>query len=119
MGDGTDGFLIRMDLGEGQPRGIVNADMDLFPTESPAVGLAFAIPCDPVPGALEPPQALEIEVDQFARVGAFVAAYRFGRSEIAQAAQTGAAQNPTDRGRRNAGLVSDMHTPSATGGAVR
>ena len=68
-------LLIRVNLSKGQPQGIVDADMNVFPADPTVVRLTRAVAGDPVSGALEPPQTLDIKMDEFARVLALVTAH--------------------------------------------
>ena len=42
-GDGADGLFVGEDAGDGHPRGIVDADMDIFPTDPARVALTLAV----------------------------------------------------------------------------
>jgi hypothetical protein len=62
---------------------------------------------DAMTGAHDAGQALDIEVDQVARMSMFVAQHGRGRVERAQAAHSGTAQNATDRGPAEAQFAGD------------
>jgi len=83
MGDGAVSPLVRMDLGEGKARGIVDADMNMLPSGSSglgaaSVGLAGSIACDAVSDLLEAAQLFDIEMDQLSGMGALVPSHRLG-----------------------------------------
>ena len=78
-GDGALLALIRHDLDEGDARGIVDADMDVLPTDAAAVALSPAIAGDAVADAVDPSELFDVDMDQFAGMFALVAADWFGR----------------------------------------
>ena len=78
------GLLIGQDIGEGDVRGIVDADVNMFPADTAAVGLAGAVTGDAVAGVLKAAQGLDVEMDQLARCFALVTTRRLGRFEALQ-----------------------------------
>src|SRR5215471_3230828 len=107
-GDGAVGFLVGQDLAEGEARGIVDADMDILPTDAAAVALAGAIAGDAVADAVEAAELFDIDVEQFAEPLTLVAADGFGRFECPQLVEPEALQDPADAGRRDAQFGSDL-----------
>jgi len=110
-GDGAALFLVLHDLAEGDARGIVDADVNELPTQafaaaSPAA-LASTVARDPVADAVDSAELFDIDVDEFTRVFAFVAAHRLGRFQSAQLVQVQALQNATDGRRRDPCLGRD------------
>ena len=89
MGDGAWGFLIGVDLGERDARGVIDADMDELPTASRArttwVVLAGPITGDAMADALEAAELLDVEMDHAAWMLMLVAPGRLWRLEIADA----------------------------------
>src|SRR5579863_5290848 len=104
--------LIGHDLGEGDARGVVDADMDKLPTQPLAaaatVALAAAIAGDAMADTIDAAKLFDVDVDQLARVLAFIAADGFARFQRAQAVQPEAAQDARDGGFRDAGLARDL-----------
>src|SRR5215216_3241864 len=90
---GADTLLVGQDLDVGETGGVVDADVDELPadrvaTDPGAVGLlavigAAAATADPLAGAsLDPPQLLDVDVDQLARALALVAGGSGGAREL-------------------------------------
>ena len=100
MGDGARGFLIGMYLSEGEPGGVVDADMDKLPAVSLAfralVGLSGPIARDAMADPLEAAEFLDVEVDHVARGFMFVTSSRLWRIEIAGAGEPCGAQDAAD-----------------------
>ena len=57
-GDGAFLLFVRHDFGEGEARGVVDADMDELPSDAAAVGLAAAITGDAMADLVETPEFL-------------------------------------------------------------
>src|SRR5215207_5495159 len=76
-GDRALRLLVRHDHGEGDARGVVDADMDELPagafTSGPCVALPPAVAGDAVADLVEAAELLDVDVDELARVLAFVA----------------------------------------------
>jgi len=105
-----------MDIGEGDARGVIDAHMNIFPAHAARVRLAGPVAGDAMACALETPEFLDVEMYEFAGMGAFIAAYRRGRFEIPEAGEAGPFENPADRCRRNARFARNMlagPTPAA------
>src|ERR671939_1887801 len=77
-GDGALLLLIREDLREGHPGGVVDADVDELPPNAPALALTGSIAGDAMANAIEATELFDIDVDQFAGMLALVAANRLG-----------------------------------------
>src|SRR3970282_2060145 len=107
-GDGAPFLLVGHDLGEGDARGVVDADMDKFPADAAAVALAGAIAGDAVAAPVEAAELLDVDVDHLAGRFALVANDRRGRLQILDPAQAQSPQNPADRCRRDAGVPCDL-----------
>ena len=105
-GDRAERRLVRLDLDEGEPGGIVDADMGELPAR-PDAAAGAAIPGDAMPRLPEPVELLDVEMDQFAGASALVAARRLGRVEVAHPAQPRPPQDPAHRGRRDLSLLGD------------
>src|SRR3954471_15505856 len=67
-------FLVRKDLREGHPGGVVDADVDELPSDAPTLALTGAIAGDAMADAIEAAKLFDIDVDQFAGMLALVAA---------------------------------------------
>src|SRR5262249_61015918 len=88
-GDRTLLALISQDLHECDPRGIVDADMDELPTDAVVtVNRARISPGDTVAHRHDPAELFDIEMDELARVVAFIAPYRFGRLQDTELVQS-------------------------------
>src|SRR5690242_20664932 len=83
--------------------------MDVFPTDAEmaidhaglAAGYTMAYGADPT-------ELLDVEMDQLARVFAFIAPDRFGRLQGTQLTQTTSTQDTADSGRRDADLYGNL-----------
>ena len=96
-GDGALFALIGHDLHEGDARGIVNADVNVFPTDAEvAIDHARLPSGDAVPHRANTAELLDIDVDEFARVLALVAPDRFGWLQGAELVQAERTQNPAN-----------------------
>ena len=106
--DGACFSLVPHHPAKGDARRIVDADMDELPTNTEVTidhtGLSA---CDPMTHGTNPAELLDIEMDEFARILALIAANRL-RLESAQLVQAQSTQNPTNGGRRDAGLDRDL-----------
>lgn len=91
-------LLVGQDLGEGDPRCIVDGDVDKLPAGAP--GLAQpSIAGDPVTDAVEARELLDVDVNQLAGVSPLVAANRLGGLERCQAIEAEALEDAADGGR--------------------
>src|SRR5215212_6483206 len=93
-------FLVREDLREGHPGGVVDADVDELPSDASAFALTGSIAGDAMADPVEAPELFDIDVDQFAGVFALVAANRRGGFERLDAGEAEAPEDAADRGRR-------------------
>lgn len=82
--------------------------MDELPADAASVGLSGVVAGDAVAGRLEAAEPFDVDVDHVAGLVALVAAHGFGRFQVADAAEPGAAQDPADGGRRRRGLAGDL-----------
>ena len=82
-GDGTAFLLAGHHLGEGDTGGIIDADMDIFPTGASSVALSSPIASDAVANLIEFAELFDVDMDQLARVLALVAPDRLCRFECA------------------------------------
>src|SRR4029453_6843111 len=95
-------FLVRKDLREGHPGGVVDADVDELPSDAPALALTGSIAGDARADTVEAAGLFDIDVDQFAGMLALVAAHRRGGFERLDAVEAEAPEDAADRGRRDA-----------------
>jgi hypothetical protein len=106
-GGGCDRAFVVEDLGVGKPRGVVDADVHVFPTDqvaaysasvgrAPALVLAHPVPDSLAGAALDTPELLDVNVQQLAGAGAFVALGRL-EPESAELAQPDPRQDPRHR----------------------
>src|SRR5215207_7667673 len=65
-------------------------------------------PVDAVADLVEAAELLDVDVDELARVLAFVAPHRLGRLEVPEAAQAGALEDAADRSGRDPGGLGDV-----------
>src|SRR5208282_3209679 len=100
--------LVAQHLAKGQARGIINADVEVFPASAapPVAGIAG----DAVPNRLDTAELLDIDMDQLAWPLALVAHRRRFGFERRQPAQPEAAQDLADRRNRHAELPRDRRT---------
>src|SRR5215216_2710691 len=95
-------LLVRQDLREGHPGGVVDADVDELPSDAPALALTGSIAGDAMADAVEAAELFDIDVDQFAGMFALVAANRRGGFKCLDAVEAEAPEDATDRGGRDA-----------------
>ncbi len=104
--DGGVAAFIGQDLREGQPGVVVNSDMHELPAgAATALGLVGG---NAMTGAEEASELLDVEMQQIAGGGMFVAAQGPSRFEIADTAEAFAAQNAADGGGREADSLGDV-----------
>src|SRR5260370_34820279 len=96
------------DRGEGQARGVVDADMDELPADTGGVALALAVSGDAVADLIEFAELFDVDVDHLARPLALVAAGRFSRFQGAQLVEAQALEHAAHRGSRDADLGGDL-----------
>src|SRR5512134_754895 len=96
------------DLSDGNPGVVVDADMHELPADAACPALTGSIAGDAVPDPVEAAQLLDVDVDELARVLAFVASHWLGRFQGLEAVQAQAPQDPADRGRRDTDLPGDL-----------
>src|SRR5215212_3710611 len=106
-------LLVREDLREGHPGGIVDADVDELPPDAPALALIGSIAGDAMADPVEAAELFDIDVDQFAGMLAFVAADRRGGFERLDAVEVEAPEDAADRSRRDADGSCDVLTRPA------
>jgi hypothetical protein len=81
--------LIGQHLHERDPRGIVDADMDELPTDAVVtVDPARISPGDAVAHRADSAELFDIEMDELARMLAFITPYRFGRLQGTELVQS-------------------------------
>jgi hypothetical protein len=92
--DGGAGLLVLEDFDVGQACGVIDADVDELPAGDadalavePGLLLAGAAAGDAVPSAADPPQLLDVDVQELAGVTALVAVRRLGWLQPAELAQ--------------------------------
>jgi hypothetical protein len=68
-----------------------------------------------MPDAAEATELLDVDVNQFAGMVAFVSTYGFRRIEVAHAGQARLTQYPADGGRRDAELVGNLFAAQPSG----
>ena len=75
--------LVAQHLDIGQPRRVIDRNMDEVPARAP-IAAARAGAGDAMAGPVEPAELLDVEMDQLARPGALVTPHRLGRIEPGQ-----------------------------------
>jgi hypothetical protein len=108
-------LLVCQHLDVGQPRGVIDGDMDLVVANASGAAL-LPIAGDAVSDLPEPGQRLDVDVDQVARPRPFVPLYRWFGIQIAQAPEPQSAESPGDSGEgrpQQTGNVSEVE-PLAT-----
>ena len=88
--------FVGLDTGKGHPRMVVDGQVHGVPADAPIAVRALA--GDAVPDAVDPPQALGVDVQQLARRCPFVAHDWFHRIKRFQARRPDPSQMATDRG---------------------
>src|SRR3954465_12382767 len=101
-------LLVREDLREGHPGGVVDADVDELPSDAPALALTGSVAGDAMADAVEAAELFDIDVDQFAGMFALVAAHRRGGFKRLDPAEAEAPEDAADRGRRDADCGCDV-----------
>ena len=84
------------------------ADVDVLPTDAPAVALAPAITGDAMADAVEPAEFFDVDVDQLAGLLALVTAHRLRRFQRCQPIEPQAPQNAADGRWRDAQFGGDL-----------
>ena len=105
-GDGALGGFIGEELGEGQAAVIVDGDVEIFPPGAAGV-IVLAVAGDAVAGARDAGELLDVEVEEFAWVGALVALDWRRRGELGEALAV-AAQEAGDGGLGELGGAGDL-----------
>src|SRR3954463_10124742 len=94
-------LLVRADLREGHPGGVVDADVDELPSDASALALPRSVAGDAMADPVEAAELFGIDVDQFAGMRALVAANRRGRFKRLDAVEAKAPEDAADRSRRD------------------
>jgi len=93
---------------EGDAGGIIDADMDVLPTDAVmSIDHARMASGDAVPDRADPAEFLDVEMDEFARVLALIAADRLSRLESTQPIDPQAFQDAADGGGGDAEFSGD------------
>src|SRR4051794_33525230 len=101
-------LLVRKDLREGDPGGVVDADVDELPPDAPALALPRSVAGHAMADVIKATELFDINVDQFAGMFALVAANRRGGFERLDAVEAEAPEDAADRGRRDADCGCDV-----------
>ena len=101
-------LFVRQDFRVSHAGVIVYRQMQIFPANTAAVALTFAIAGDAVTDLLETTELFDIDVDDLARVLALVAAHRFGRLQGRELVGAEPLQDAADGRRRRANLYGDL-----------
>src|SRR3954469_3791876 len=101
-------LLVRKDLREGDPGGVVDADVDELPSDAPALALTGSVAGDAMADAVEAAELFDIDVDQFAGMLTLVAAHRRGRFKRLDAVEAKAPEDAADPGRRDTDSGGDV-----------
>src|SRR4051794_21771999 len=101
-------FLVRKDLREGHPGGVVDADVDELPSDAPALALPRSVAGDAMADPVEAAELFDIDVDQFAGMLALVAAHRRRGFKRLDAGEAEAPEDAADRSRRDADRGGDV-----------
>ena len=87
---------------------VVDRQMHIFPADPAGVALAGPVAGDPVADPIELAELFDVDVDDLAGRGAFIATDRLGRLERRQAVEAQPLEDAADGGRRNADLGGDL-----------
>ena len=69
-------------VGEGDARGIVDADMNILPADTTRIALSGPVARYVMPDPLEAAEALDVEMDHASRYAVLVADDGFGRIDV-------------------------------------
>jgi hypothetical protein len=103
-------LLVGQDFRVGETRMVVDRQMHVFPANPAGVALAGPVAADPVTDPIEFSQLLDVDVEDLAWRGAFIAANRLGRLERRQPVEAEPLENTADGCGRNADLARDLLT---------
>src|SRR6478752_1643276 len=106
-GDRTLLLLVGENLGEGEPGGVVDANVDELPAGAARLALLWAA-SDAVTDAFEAAEFLDVDVDQLAGMFPLVAAHWLGGLKGLNAIETKAFEDAADGCRREVDLGGDM-----------
>jgi hypothetical protein len=107
-------------LGVGEPGGVVDADVDELPAGGAApantalvanpdsIGADPAIGGHPMPGDDDPPELLDVDVDELAGALSLVAVRRLGRLESREPSEADPPQPPRDGRERHLQALGDL-----------
>ena len=87
---------------------VVDRQMHIFPADPTGVALTGAIPHDPMADPTELAQLFDVDVEDLARGGSFVATDWLGRLERRQAIEAQPFEDAADGRGRNADLGGDL-----------
>ena len=87
---------------------VVDRQMHIFPANPAGVALADPVAGDPVTDPIELAELLDVDMDDLAGRGAFIAADRLGRLEPLQPIEAQAFEDATDGGDRDADFRGDL-----------
>jgi hypothetical protein len=105
-GDGLLALVIE-DLDIGQTGAVVDADVDELPADPPAA--RAAVTADPMPRAPDPPELLDVDVDQLTGHRALIAIRRLGLLHGRQLRQAQAGDDPADSALGHPQRLGDRH----------
>src|SRR5258708_10133523 len=91
----------------------VDRQMDIFPADPTGFALARQVAGDAMADAIEFSELCDVDVDDFARRDALVAAYGLGRFERRKPVEAQPLQDAADCGDRNADLGGDLRADMA------
>ncbi|EGD06743.1 hypothetical protein XVE_5076 [Xanthomonas vesicatoria ATCC 35937] len=98
--------LVRLDGAERHAGVVIDGQMDVFPAD--AIGVDLAIAGDPMSRLSETRELLDVQMQQLAGQGVFVAVLRRSRLQFGQAVQAGATQQPGDGARGHRQVPGDL-----------
>ena len=78
-GDGAFLALVGKQFRIGQPRGVIDSDMHVFPADAALVALAGSIAGDAMADAVDAAELLDVDMDELAGCGALIADHRRAR----------------------------------------
>ena len=104
-------FLVRQDLREGDAGVVVDGDMHVLPAG--AMDAAAAVAGDAATDSPETSDLLDVEVEEIAGSGMFIAHDGRSRFQIADATEVEAAQDAADRGATESGGLGDAQAGPA------
>ena len=93
---------------EGDPGGVVDADMDELPADPASIALTGPITGDAMADSIEFAELFDVDMDEFAGMFALIAPHRLSRFQITHPIQSQVPENTANSGRGDAHFGCDL-----------